>query len=267
MSVEHLKEWYEPVKAKKVSFNEIVTVRPIPAAGRGRPTCESGRIRKLWADIDDEERGEDCDSITAEGESADEEFWEEVKLNIDENMHTDELNMIEVSNNFGSERGNMIGLDPTCSAILDTAASLTMIENPLTRDERAAAHNRRRPWAATIALPARKHWSSEQQGWGEEVCSFREGEVLSRFCSAGGESYRNHPICWVERSHSEITRRGSARNRVVNGSHSWWSSSSSSSVTRARVPPRLRLLQDQYTLSAPADTQNTCAGFARTNYY
>ena len=283
VSVEYLKDWYEPVmdaigegasqakqcRPKRVKFNEIVTVRPISAAGRGRPTCESGKIRRLWADTDDEERGEGCNSIVAEGESADENFWEEMKLNMDENadegkQKKEELEMIEVMNNFESERGKMIGLDPTCSGNLNTANSPTMIESPLTRDERAAAHNTRRPWAASIALPAREHWSSERQYWEGEVCSFREGGLLSRFWSAGGGSYGKHPICWVERSHSEFTRRGSAGNRGVGCSRSWMSSSSNA---RSRAsPPRLRLCSDQHTLFRPADTQNTCAGLARTSY-
>ena len=65
IGVEYIQDWYEPLRAKKVTFKETVTMRPIPAAGRGRPTREAGKVRKLWADIDDGERG--IDSIEAEG--------------------------------------------------------------------------------------------------------------------------------------------------------------------------------------------------------
>ena len=68
IGIEYVEDWYEPMKPKKVSFKETVTVRPIPAAGRGRPTREAGKVRRTWADTDDEERG--IDSVEAEGEMA-----------------------------------------------------------------------------------------------------------------------------------------------------------------------------------------------------
>ena len=231
VDVEYIEDWYEPIKVRRVSFRSTVTVRPIPAAGRGRPTCQAGKVRKLWADTDDGERG--IDSIQSEGEMLnDVDEWQIMdEVNYIDGSKQGEGNMDSVLKSDSFLNRNIVPRSDICTT-LNITNSRNMIESLLTRTAR------RRPWVATQAR-ARRQWSCRRIARADGVCSFRERKL--RFVILGDGGNDNIPIVRVERTRSEFARRGSAGYRDSR----WRSSRSCSSgvVSGVRIralPPSLR---------------------------
>ena len=59
VTIEYVSDWVEVVKDRRVSFSNVASIRPIPAAGRGRPVKYDKKIGRPWADEGSLERGVD----------------------------------------------------------------------------------------------------------------------------------------------------------------------------------------------------------------
>ena len=125
LTIESVSDWVEVVNERKVGFHNLVSVRPIPAAGRCRTVSEHKNIGRRWADEDTLERG--IDALTEQEDESDDE------CGFDDWVEKSPIDDIRLQSSEAKQGTSCIGADCACRDVRKRDVSIGSLRPPRAR--------------------------------------------------------------------------------------------------------------------------------------